>query len=71
MVIFNGDKLWHAVTPLGRGRGADRIDDGIRDQSRDGDLQAIVFQPQRLIRLFRHSRCLQTGILLSSQSPLR
>ena len=55
MVIFNGDKLWHAVTPLGQGE--ERI--------------ALTMEPQRFIRLFRHSRCLQAGILLSSQSTLR
>ena len=33
LVIFNGDKLWHAVTPLGAQGGADRADDGVRHES--------------------------------------
>ena len=52
LVLFNGDKLWHAVTPLGDQEERIVLTMEYVTNPEHGPIQAAVFQSQRFIRLF-------------------
>ena len=61
LVIFNGDKLWHAVTPPRLPGRTDRSYIAICDESGDGAPSPCVLEHEGCLRLLR-SGCLDTPV---------